>query len=464
MSTPAYDIAYTAPFTGAVVRTGEAKFAEKVSVKDFGAIGDGSTDDTAKIQAAINYLGSLRGGELYFPPGRYKISAQLTVGFSDIRLIGAGRGDFHYTGTSPVAATELIWAGAASGVMVRFTPAGSQWLSGCALDGIYLNGGAGVQRCLEVYSSFGGRYIVTGQSFLQSLFSLGCSSSITETADSMQNYIEVRGSAAGNAALLQLTGISNANSCFNRIGMVDGNYEHGTAIQLYNCDNNVFEHIRLYRQPGAMGVGIAFNGGVFNQEARSNLMIDCSPGEGGVVANGTGPGVASASKDNYIMLYDTPNAAPLPSYGVGASLWYGTFDSKFPCVIARANSGVYGVGPADVSFPSEVQDLQNSFSSTAFTAPKPGNYRVKWTLAHTAGVTPRDKWLINIVTPSETVGFIYAVIDARDNSVSNEALVSLRAGETVRLRISRADGSGVFPVVTDNTYNRFEVNYVSQGF
>ena len=49
-------------------RTIAEKFAESVSVKDFGAVGDGTTDDTAAIQAAINYLGST-GGIVFFPNG-----------------------------------------------------------------------------------------------------------------------------------------------------------------------------------------------------------------------------------------------------------------------------------------------------------------------------------------------------------------------------------------------------------
>jgi len=53
------------------------------NVKDFGAVGDDSTDDTTAIQNAINSLvgGAVgKGGIVYLPPGIYRISAPLTFG------------------------------------------------------------------------------------------------------------------------------------------------------------------------------------------------------------------------------------------------------------------------------------------------------------------------------------------------------------------------------------------------
>lgn len=75
-----------------------------VSVKDptFGAVGDNTTDDTAAIQAAIDFCFGTTAAPhsashwlnkaLYFPPGRYKISSALTL--TKIRgghIFGAGR-------------------------------------------------------------------------------------------------------------------------------------------------------------------------------------------------------------------------------------------------------------------------------------------------------------------------------------------------------------------------------------
>ena len=70
----ATDINYNEGATGAVTRTLESKLQESVSVKDFGAVGDGVTNDTASIQAAINSL-SPKGGTLYVPPGTYLVDS-----------------------------------------------------------------------------------------------------------------------------------------------------------------------------------------------------------------------------------------------------------------------------------------------------------------------------------------------------------------------------------------------------
>lgn len=61
-----------------------------VNVKDFGAVGDDSTDDTAAINTAI----VSGAGTIYFPIGTYKITSKLyvTLGNTTIKLVGEGRG------------------------------------------------------------------------------------------------------------------------------------------------------------------------------------------------------------------------------------------------------------------------------------------------------------------------------------------------------------------------------------
>lgn len=77
------------PFTGAIARTQHSKNMDLVSVKDFGAVGDGVADDTAAIQAAINAL-TPAGGRLYLPKGAYKITSELSITNIPIEIFGDG--------------------------------------------------------------------------------------------------------------------------------------------------------------------------------------------------------------------------------------------------------------------------------------------------------------------------------------------------------------------------------------
>ncbi len=60
------------------------------SVKDFGARGDGATDDTASVQSAINTTATAGGGVVYFPLGTYVISQISLNAQSNVQLLGAG--------------------------------------------------------------------------------------------------------------------------------------------------------------------------------------------------------------------------------------------------------------------------------------------------------------------------------------------------------------------------------------
>lgn len=58
------------------------------NVRTWGAIGDGVTDDTVSIQSAIDAL-PVGGGTVFFPPGRYLISATLILPNKPIILVGS---------------------------------------------------------------------------------------------------------------------------------------------------------------------------------------------------------------------------------------------------------------------------------------------------------------------------------------------------------------------------------------
>jgi len=103
-----------------------------INVKDstYGAVGNGSTDDKAAIQSAIDALSD--GGTVYFPPGTYIVSAALVIGSGDksIKLVGAG-------GHFPLATLtggSIIKTSSASANIIEITNARSIEIASLGFD------------------------------------------------------------------------------------------------------------------------------------------------------------------------------------------------------------------------------------------------------------------------------------------------------------------------------------------
>ena len=99
-ATDANLVTYTPAGTGAVPATVQTKLRETVSVKDFGAVGDGVADDTAAINSAIEAQ-QTNGGAVRIPAGTYKISSTITLR-RNVPFIGDGSTSvtFEYSGSS----------------------------------------------------------------------------------------------------------------------------------------------------------------------------------------------------------------------------------------------------------------------------------------------------------------------------------------------------------------------------
>ena len=128
-------LSFTQTGTGAVARTVDDRLKEFVSVKDFGAVGDGVADDTAAIQAAINTNKSVG-----FPTGRYKVTDTITIPNTHV-------GQILYTlngnGVTPSVAlkpnAEIIGTLSNGSDLASAKPMFLVQASGVKFEGLYLN-------------------------------------------------------------------------------------------------------------------------------------------------------------------------------------------------------------------------------------------------------------------------------------------------------------------------------------
>lgn len=155
---------------------------EVVTPQMFGAVGDGVTDDTEAVQAALD-----AGGIIYFPAGRYKVTRQLTATKSGkISMFKPYPSTY---GADYPRTTEDNWMGAR---IETYSPTNGIILGdGVNLDGFYIRAMAGFGAS-AVQSEYGGKGIV-----IQYDGSLGCK---TYPATVRLSHIRVDIDARQNAA------------------------------------------------------------------------------------------------------------------------------------------------------------------------------------------------------------------------------------------------------------------------
>lgn len=193
------------------------------NVRDYGATGNGTTDDTAAIQDAINAAGAAGGGVVFLPPGTYLVSDTLEFYFPGVFLRGAGMWNTKLTRSTDYGDT-IIFGGGQAGTGTLLSNTGISDLtiistglttsgahirySGVTrhqLKGIYLNNGfIGIRADALTAAYFSDIYVVftdiyggsaTGRRYFQ--FGIASSYSHKSCGDLFITNFNIRGNTSG---------------------------------------------------------------------------------------------------------------------------------------------------------------------------------------------------------------------------------------------------------------------------
>jgi hypothetical protein len=305
-------------------------------VKAFGAKGDGKTDDTAAIQAAI--VATPRGGTLVFPAGRYRVNAPLLIN-RPITLRGEGTdayyqgffGDPTYASPNDIDTGSIIESTAADGDILTHTP--TNWATLRVID-LHIKGFGDATRSLVGLRI--GSPTMGGFTTLRGLRVSNCRVGITltniqdSTVDDTWLYGCDTGLALGPGVTANTLTNFNASGCGDSIvtegskcvflgGAIQGSKRTGVVVR---GEENSFRDLYFESRDSVYAVDV---------ERRGDCTVLDSPHFGGWPGAGGRDGVriAAAACKVYAAKYARNLEITPTGYGtVVVGNWSGTIDDR----------------------------------------------------------------------------------------------------------------------------------------
>lgn len=368
-------VGFLPALSGAVGRLLPSKLLDFVSVKDFGAKGDGSTDDTAAFQAAINYCQS-NLKTLYIPGNNssqyYKLTSTLNVtaplkiqgdGSSQVTLITSGLsvGQFalNIDGTAYGTFGNAEFAGfairAGAGDCIQVKNASSSIFRDIALsncrNGMVITG----TRCFSnhfervVATAAGGA--ITGLNVLYQSFNGG--GQHTWLACSLGGPTGLSLDSASFINNLDLIGTnfeSNSANCMTLSGTVLG-------LKMSGCRNETCGGVDAFViQPtaGNKVVGLSCTGGSFNRGSETNLF---NLGGGGGVVRGFEITGNHTSHPNIVKLNGDGESGTVANN-------YSTVSGATATDVRRANVAIYNNENGSGKMPGSMVLVEGTITPT----------------------------------------------------------------------------------------------------
>ena len=255
----------TTGFAGGVVANGIVVPKSRYDALAYGwnPAGDVGT----AIQAAINAATSDGGGTVIIPAGVYNLATPLLINTSGVKLMGAGNGisrDSVIPGNF-LAATRLIWTGAAGATMLTVSPAGSVSLYENDVRDICLDGASLANVCARVTQvSYSELDIGVAEPRMVGFWMDTRTTSGGDAPGCQFNKITVWSRSTSTTyaptGILfdQGSAVSTFNVSYNQMLQLQAWFNNGDGIVFGSSDNNLVHVMTTARNPGGTGSPIVF--------------------------------------------------------------------------------------------------------------------------------------------------------------------------------------------------------------
>lgn len=295
-------------------------------VKNFGAVGDGETDDSDAWQNAINSAIDLGGGTIYAIPGAtHVVSSRLLINGSGVQIDLQGAKLWRPPGGSalevvifatdqdalPLVRRCSLVNGTIDGSGVANYSVHIKSCDQIRLDNLYVIGGTVWQLRMDCWDNGSAP--------------AGSDPRGTQMCDISNLFLKATGSAGGLLVGGNGTVPYDADTSLNWFQNIHVTITDGDAFSWSTSDGNVASQLRVYRTPAGTGRGLVLAGAsAVNGNCRHNLFYGVQVSDGGCFAlAGTVP-----STKNFIFGYSLGNGSPLPVISAGADLGWVASDGS----------------------------------------------------------------------------------------------------------------------------------------
>lgn len=233
----------------------------------YGAVGDGVTDDTTAIQAAITAAAANGGGRIYFPKGIYAVTG-IVVTTSNITLHGEFSGGWVF-GPQNTDGSILKYIGAAGGKVIDMGQVDntSGFVYGCGIYDISINGESLADHGIYLRSLQNSSF---ERIFISSVNHIGLMTVASDTVHVTWNYHNkfehIFIAATGTCHGILIDGIQGKSvaggrsTAFNNFYCCHVTHLNGFAYAITSGDDNCFYGCGSSRADGGTGYAVYLHG------------------------------------------------------------------------------------------------------------------------------------------------------------------------------------------------------------